>query len=84
MNSLKFDRELDARGLESPMPVVKAREVVSTMSRGQVLKVTATDDHSVHDFQGWTRSDKEIDLVATGAECNGSGRTVFVLYVEVK
>ena len=47
------DLELDARGLNCPMPLVKARQAIGGLQTGQVLKVIATDRGSVKDFQGW-------------------------------
>ena len=37
-----FDRELDASGLNCPLPILRAKKSLSDMSRGQVLKVTST------------------------------------------
>jgi TusA-related sulfurtransferase len=58
-----IDRELDARGLNCPMPLVKARQEVVALRTGQVLKVVATDRGSVKDFQGWARVARNIDLL---------------------
>ncbi|MGQ0722810.1 MAG: sulfurtransferase TusA family protein [Candidatus Eiseniibacteriota bacterium] len=57
------DRELDARGLNCPMPLVKARQEVGALRAGQVLKVVATDRGSLKDFQGWARVAKNIALL---------------------
>lgn len=63
MTDQTFDSELDARGLNCPMPVVKARQAVAALDTGQVLKVVATDRGSVKDFQGWAKVAKDIELV---------------------
>lgn len=63
MADLVVDRELDARGLNCPMPLVKARQEVIALRSGQLLKVVATDRGSVKDFQGWAKVAKNIELV---------------------
>lgn len=57
------DKELDARGLNCPMPLVRARQEIGTMGVGQVLKVVATDRGSVKDFQGWAKVAKNVELL---------------------
>jgi TusA-related sulfurtransferase len=57
------DKELDARGLNCPMPLVRARQEIGTLRAGQVLKVVATDRGSVKDFQGWARIAKNVELL---------------------
>lgn len=47
----KFDQELDARGLMCPLPILRTKQSLSTMSSGEVLKIVATDPGSVIDFQ---------------------------------
>lgn len=47
----KFDQELDARGLVCPLPILRTKQSLSTMSSGEVLKIVATDPGSVIDFQ---------------------------------
>jgi tRNA 2-thiouridine synthesizing protein A len=46
-----FDRELDVRGLNCPLPILRAKKMLGDLSAGQVLKVMATDPGSVKDFQ---------------------------------
>jgi TusA-related sulfurtransferase len=50
-----FDKMLDARGQNCPMPLVNARKEVGKLEVGQVLKVVATDRGSLADFQGWAK-----------------------------
>ena len=64
MDSLKYDRFLDLKGLECPLPVVKSREEISRMAVGQILKVIATDRGSLRNFQAWTNTAKNVILVA--------------------
>lgn len=52
---LNIDKELDARGLNCPLPILRAKKALADMTRGQVLKVVATDPGSVRDFQAFAR-----------------------------
>ena len=49
-------KELDARGLMCPLPILKAKKALSDMHSGEILCVLATDPGSVADFEAWTRS----------------------------
>jgi tRNA 2-thiouridine synthesizing protein A len=49
------DRELDARGLNCPLPILKAKKALADMHSGQTLKVVATDAGSVRDFQAFAK-----------------------------
>ena len=49
------DQELDTRGLNCPLPILKAKKALSAMESGQRLKVLATDPGSVRDFQAFAR-----------------------------
>ena len=76
-----FDKLLDARGLNCPMPLVNARKELGKLERGQVLKVLATDRGSVADFQGWAKVSKNMELV--GQETDSTeGANVYVHYVK--
>ncbi|OQW40744.1 MAG: preprotein translocase subunit TatC [Proteobacteria bacterium SG_bin4] len=46
-----IDKELDARGLLCPLPILRTKQSLATMSSGQLLRITATDKGSVIDFQ---------------------------------
>jgi TusA-related sulfurtransferase len=48
-------RELDTRGLNCPLPILKAKKALAEMSSGQMLKVIATDPGSMRDFQAFAR-----------------------------
>ena len=52
---IAFDREVDARGLNCPLPILKAKKALADMDSGQVLKVRATDPGSLRDFQAFSR-----------------------------
>ena len=48
-------KEIDTRGLNCPLPILKAKKALADMGSGQVLKVVATDPGSVRDFQAFAR-----------------------------
>ena len=52
---MTFDRELDARGLNCPLPILRAKKALTDMQSGQVLKIVATDPGSVKDFQAFAK-----------------------------
>ena len=49
------DKELDARGLSCPLPILKTKKSLNDMASGQVLKVISTDSGSVRDMQAFSR-----------------------------
>ena len=52
---ISFDRELDARGLNCPLPILRTKKSLNDMTPGQVLKIVATDPGSVRDFQAFSK-----------------------------
>jgi TusA-related sulfurtransferase len=63
----QIDKELDTRGLNCPLPILKAKKALADMGSGEVLKVTATDPGSVRDFQAFARqTGNELIEQATG------------------
>lgn len=52
---MNFDKELDARGLNCPLPILRAKKALNEMQSGQVLKIVATDPGSVKDFQAFCK-----------------------------
>jgi tRNA 2-thiouridine synthesizing protein A len=50
-----YDRELDARGLNCPLPILRTKKALNDMQTGAVLKVLATDPASVKDFQAFSK-----------------------------
>jgi tRNA 2-thiouridine synthesizing protein A len=48
-----FDQELDARGLNCPLPILRAKKTLNGMSAGEVLKIISTDPGSVRDFEAF-------------------------------
>jgi tRNA 2-thiouridine synthesizing protein A len=53
--TMEFHKELDARGLNCPLPILKAKKALAEMVTGQVLRVIATDPGSVRDFQAFAK-----------------------------
>lgn len=51
---MNFDKELDARGLNCPLPILKAKKSLNDMASGQVLKIVATDPGSIKDMQAFS------------------------------
>jgi tRNA 2-thiouridine synthesizing protein A len=47
---MNFDKELNARGLSCPLPIVKTKKALVDMTPGQILKVISTDTGSVKDM----------------------------------
>ena len=52
---LNFDQELDARGLNCPLPILRAKKTLNAMAGGQILKIMATDPGSVKDFEAFAK-----------------------------
>jgi tRNA 2-thiouridine synthesizing protein A len=72
---MTVDRELDARGLNCPLPILRTKKSLNEMISGQILRVLATDPGSVRDFQAFSRQTGH-ELLASNAE---DGQFVFVL-----
>ena len=52
---MEHDKELDARGLNCPLPILRCKKALHEMTPGQVLKIVATDPGSVKDFQAFSK-----------------------------
>jgi TusA-related sulfurtransferase len=52
---MQIDKELDARGLNCPLPILKAKKALADMQSGQTLRVVATDAGSMRDFQAFAK-----------------------------
>ncbi len=52
---MQADKEIDTRGLNCPLPILKAKKALAEMSTGQTLKVVSTDQGSIRDFQAFAR-----------------------------
>ena len=71
----EFDSELDATGLDCPLPILRARKALSEMERGKILRVISTDQGSVKDFEAFSRQTKN-PLLSSSEE---NGKFVFLL-----
>ena len=54
-NLMEYQKELDARGLNCPLPILKAKKALAEMATGEVLRIVATDSGSVRDFQAFAK-----------------------------
>ena len=50
-----IDREVDARGLNCPLPILRTKKALNDMKSGQVLRILATDPSAVRDFQAFAK-----------------------------
>lgn len=64
---MQFDKELDARGLSCPLPILKTKKALNDMTSGQVLKVVSTDPGSVKDMQAFAQQTGN-PLLSSGEE----------------
>jgi len=67
---MQIDKEIDARGLNCPLPILRAKKALSDMVSGQILKVVATDVGSVRDFQAFAKQtgNELVEQQSTGEE----------------
>ena len=75
---MEFDKELDARGLNCPLPILRTKKSLNDMVSGQVLRVVATDPGSVKDFQAFSKQTGNELLSAETA------RNEFVFFMKKK
>ncbi len=52
---MQFDKDLDARGLNCPLPILRAKKALADMSSGQILRIQSTDPGSIKDFQAFAK-----------------------------
>ena len=50
---MNFDKELDTRGLNCPLPILKTKKSLADMTSGQILKIISTDPGSIKDMQAF-------------------------------
>jgi TusA-related sulfurtransferase len=53
--AMQIDQELDTRGLNCPLPILKAKKALTAMQSGQLLKVVSTDKGSLRDFAAFSK-----------------------------
>ena len=75
---VNFDKELDARGLSCPLPILKTKKSLNELTSGQVLKVVATDPGSVKDMEAFANQTGN-PLLSAGEENKD-----FVFYLRKK
>jgi TusA-related sulfurtransferase len=63
-------KELDTRGLNCPLPILKAKKALADMASGQLLRVVSTDPGSMRDFQAFARQtgNELVEQDSTGSE----------------
>jgi tRNA 2-thiouridine synthesizing protein A len=66
---MQFDKEIDTRGLNCPLPILRTKKALGDVQSGQVLKVVATDPGSVKDFE--TFSKQTGHTLVSHSEANG-------------
>ncbi|HEX9810720.1 MAG TPA: sulfurtransferase TusA family protein [Burkholderiales bacterium] len=62
------DQELDVRGLDCPLPILKTKKALNSMSSGQTIRVRATDRASVLDFKAFSAQTGHALLESSEAE----------------
>ena len=75
---MNFDKELDARGLSCPLPILKTKKSLNELASGQVLKIVATDPGSVKDFDAFATQTGHALLSSTVED------KIFVFYMKKK
>jgi tRNA 2-thiouridine synthesizing protein A len=60
--TVPFDREVDARGLNCPLPVLRTKKALNGMASGSVLRILATDPASVRDFEAFAKQSGNLLL----------------------
>ena len=67
---MEVNKELDTRGLNCPLPILKAKKALADMASGELLRVVATDPGSTRDFQAFARQtgNELVSQAEAGAE----------------
>ena len=78
MTVTTHDKELDARGMNCPLPILRAKKALGELTSGQVLRIVATDPGSVKDFEAFTKQTGNELLSSATAEKD------FVFYIRKK
>mgnify|MGYP001574993788 FL=1 len=67
---MEIHKEIDTRGLNCPLPILRAKKALTELRSGQLLKVVATDPGSTRDFQAFARQtgNELVEQQAVGAE----------------
>jgi tRNA 2-thiouridine synthesizing protein A len=75
---MNFDKELDARGLSCPLPILKTKKSLNDLASGQILKVVATDPGSIKDMQAFANQTGNALLASEEAD------KTYVFYLKKK
>ena len=67
---MNIDKELDTRGLNCPLPILKAKKALTDMLSGQLLRVVSTDSGSNRDFQAFAKQtgNELVEQSSAGAD----------------
>ncbi|WP_371813797.1 sulfurtransferase TusA family protein [Diaphorobacter sp. HDW4A] len=67
---IQVDKEVDARGLNCPLPILRAKKALAELASGQLLKVVSTDTGSMRDFQAFAKQtgNELVEQQAVGDE----------------
>ena len=65
---MQFDIDLDAKGLNCPLPILKAKKCLNDMSSGEVLRIAATDPGSLSDFEAFSKQTGNVLLLSQEVE----------------
>jgi len=76
--ALSIDREVDARGLNCPLPILRMKKALNDMKSGQVLRILATDPAALRDFQAFASRPANSfcnppSRTACSRSCSGAG-----------
>ena len=73
---MNYDKQIDTRGLNCPLPILRTKKTLAEMTSGKVLKVLATDPGSVKDFEAFSR--QTGNALLSQSEANGE----FIFFVK--
>jgi TusA-related sulfurtransferase len=67
---MEAKKEVDARGLNCPLPILKAKKALAELESGEVLRIIATDPGSVRDFQAFARQtgNELVEQITVGSD----------------
>lgn len=68
-SDIAFNAEVDAIGMNCPLPILRTKKALATMQSGEVLKIKATDAGAAHDFPAFAKQTGN-ELIATAKEGN--------------
>ena len=74
-DTIQYQKDLDTRGLNCPLPILKAKKALAELASGEVLRITATDTGSVRDFQAFAKQTGNALL----SHSHSNGEFVFLM-----